>query len=151
MPSLRGAFRESWWLGRLGGGRSAHLTAVSATTHSRASLCTPINAAVSQRSTIVAGAGANVGYQLPREPSIVPYLVKLELALSASPCGAPSFQIRTESDRMRLKHQPRWSPHALSNSADATSTVSLGQATASSNAFVGATDPMNPLTRTHWG
>jgi hypothetical protein len=121
-------------------GRSAHLTAVSATTHSRASLCTPINAAVSQRSTIVAGAGANVGYQLPREPSIVPYLVKLELALSASPCGAPSFQIRTESDRMRLKHQPRWSPHALWNSADATSAVSFGQAMASSN----ATDPTNP-------
>jgi len=43
-------------------------------------------------------AGANVGYQLPREPSIVPYLVhtchfllvKLELVLSASPCGAPA-------------------------------------------------------------
>src|SRR5882757_6373691 len=43
------------------------------------------------------GAGANVGYQMPREPSIVPYLVhtchfvpvKLELALLASPCGAP--------------------------------------------------------------
>jgi hypothetical protein len=122
-------------------GRSAYLTAVSATTHSRVrSLCTPINAAVSQRSTIVAGAGANVGYQLPREPSIVPYLVNLERALSASPRGAPSFQIRTESDRMRLKHQPRWSPHALSNRADATSAVSFGQAMASSN----ATDPTNP-------
>jgi len=34
---------------------------------------------------------------------------------------------------MRLKHQPRLSPHALSNSADATSTVSFGQATAGSN------------------
>jgi hypothetical protein len=34
---------------------------------------------------------------------------------------------------MRLKHQPPWSLHALSNSADATSTVSFGQATASSN------------------
>jgi hypothetical protein len=43
---------------------------------------------------------------------------------------------------MRLKHQPRWSPHALSNIADATSAVSFGQAMASWN----ATDPTNPLT-----
>jgi len=37
--------------------------------------------------------------------------------------------------------------HALSNSADATSKVSSGQATASSNGFVVATDPANPLTQ----
>jgi hypothetical protein len=60
------------------------------------------------------GAGTNVSYQLPREPPIVPFLVhtchsvllKLELALSASLRGAPASQIRTESDGMRLKHQP---------------------------------------------
>ena len=48
------------------------------------------------------GAGANVSYQLLREPPIVLYLVhtwnlvllKLELALSTSLCGAPAFQIR---------------------------------------------------------
>lgn len=105
------------------------------------------------------GASANVSYQLPREPAIVLYSVhvchfvlsRLELALSASLCGAPAFQIRAGSDEMRLKHQPPWLLHALSNSADATSTVSFGQASASSNGFVGATDPTNPLTTIHWG
>jgi len=58
-----------------------------------------------------------------------------------------AYQIRTESAGMRLEHQPRWSPHALSNSDDATSTVSFGQAMASSNGFAVATDPTNPLTR----
>jgi hypothetical protein len=52
---------------------------------------------------------------------------------------------------MRLKHQPLWSRHALSNSVDATSTVSFGQATASSNGFVGAIDPTKPLATIHWG
>jgi hypothetical protein len=101
------------------------------------------------------GASANVSDQLPHEPPIVPYLVhtlslspvKLERALSASLGGAPTFQIRAESDGMRLEHQPRRSPHALSNSDDATSTVSFGQAIASSNGFAVATDPTNPLTR----
>jgi len=50
---------------------------------------------------------------------------------------------------MRLKHQPPWSLHALSNSADATSTVSFGQATASSNEVAGEIDPTNPLTTIH--
>ncbi len=77
--------------------------------------------------------------------------VKLERALSASLGGAPAFQIRTESDGMRLKHQPPWSLHALSNTANATSTVSFGQATASSNGVAGAIDPTNPLTTIHWG
>jgi hypothetical protein len=58
-----------------------------------------------------------------------------------------AFQIRTELDGMRLDHQPRWSRHALSNSDDATSTVSFGQAMASSNGFAVATDPTNPLPR----
>jgi hypothetical protein len=42
---------------------------------------------------------------------------------------------------MRLEHQPPWSRHAFSNSADATTTVSFGQTMASSNGFVGAIDP----------
>jgi hypothetical protein len=92
------------------------------------------------------GGGANVGYQLPREPSIaLPEIsplrpAKLEIALSAALCGAPALQIMTEAVEC-TQHQPRWSPHALSNSADATSAVSFGQAMASSN----ATDPTNPL------
>jgi hypothetical protein len=105
------------------------------------------------------GAGANVSYQLPREPPIVLYLVhtchlvlpKPERALSASLRGAPAFQIRTESTGMHLERQPLWSPNALSNSADATSTVSFGQAMASSNGFVVATDPTSPLTAIHRG
>jgi len=111
------------------------------------------------------GAGANLSYQLPRKPPIVLYLVhtcqsvmfanlscsKLERALPASRRGAPAFQIRAESDGMREKHQPRWSPNALSNSADATSTVSIGQARASSNGVAGAIDPTNSLTAMHWG
>jgi hypothetical protein len=52
---------------------------------------------------------------------------------------------------MRLKHQPPWSRRALSNSADATSTVSFGQAIASSNGVVGEIDPTNPLTTIHLG
>jgi hypothetical protein len=62
-----------------------------------------------------------------------------------------AFQIRTESDGMRLKHQRRWSPHALSNSADATSIVSFGQAIASSSGFVGTNDPTNPPMIIHRG
>jgi hypothetical protein len=45
----------------------------------------------------------------------------------------------------RLDHQPRWSPHALSDSDDVTSNVSFGQAMAGSNRFAVATDPTNPL------
>jgi hypothetical protein len=52
---------------------------------------------------------------------------------------------------MCLEHQPRWSPNAPSNSADATSTVGFGQAIANSNGFVGPTDPTNPLTAIHRG
>ena len=37
-------------------------------------------------------------------------------------------------------------PHALSNSAEATSTVSVGQAIANSNGFIGRIDPAEPLT-----
>ena|ERR1700688_799859 len=56
------------------------------------------------------------------------------------------------SDGMRRKIQPRLSPHALSNSAEATSTVSRGQAIASSSGFVvGAADPANPFTNIHRG
>jgi hypothetical protein len=52
---------------------------------------------------------------------------------------------------MRLKLQSPWLLHALPNSADAISMVSFGQAIASSNGFVGATDPTNPLTAIHRG
>jgi hypothetical protein len=96
---------------------------------------------------------------LPRKPPIVPCLVhtchsvlsKLEQALSASLGGAPAFQVRADSDGMHLKHQPRLLLHALSNSADATSTVSFGQAVASSNGSAGAIDPTNPLATIHRG
>jgi hypothetical protein len=40
---------------------------------------------------------------------------------------------------MRLKRQTRLLPYALPNSTEATSTVSVGQAIASSNGFIGAT------------
>jgi len=104
------------------------------------------------------GAGANLGYQFPPEPPIVLYLVrachsvlsKLERALSASPRGA-RLSDQDGSDEMRLKPQPLWSLHALSNSADATSTVSLGQPTASSNGVAGTIDPTDPLSKPHWG
>jgi hypothetical protein len=52
---------------------------------------------------------------------------------------------------MRPKHQPRWSPQALSNSACAKSTVSFGQAIANSNEVVGSIGPKNPLPNVHWG
>jgi hypothetical protein len=52
---------------------------------------------------------------------------------------------------MRLKNQPRWSCHAPSNSADAISAVSFGQAMASANRLVGATNPTNPLATVHRG
>jgi len=93
--------------------------------------------------------------QLPREPPIVPYLVHT-LSLSPVKVGTGVVGVarwradlsdQAESDGMRLKHQPRRSPHALSNSDDATSTVSFGQAIASSNGFAVATDPTNPFTR----
>jgi hypothetical protein len=100
------------------------------------------------------GAGANVSYQLLREAPIVPYLVqacpKLELALPASLGAAPAFRIGMKSVAMRGRHQLRWSPHALSNSAEVRSTVNCGQATASSNGFVGASDPNSP-TIIDWG
>ena len=47
---------------------------------------------------------------------------------------------------MRLKRQTRLLPHALSNSGEATSTVSVGQVIASSNGFIGTIDPAKPLT-----
>ena len=71
--------------------------------------------------------------------------------VSASLRAAPVFQIRVELDKMRLKHQLPWFVHALSNSTDATSTVSFGQAIASSNGFAGAVDPTKPLTSIDWG
>jgi hypothetical protein len=77
-------------------------------------------------------------------------VTKLQSALSAQLRGAPAFQNRTELEGMHLEHQPLWSPHALSNSADATSTVNCGQAIASSNGFVMAADPIDPQTAIHW-
>ena len=67
--------------------------------------------------------------------------------VEALPLRCAGLSDQDRGGGMRLSHQLRWSPHAPSNSADATSTVSLGQATARSNAFVVATDPTNPLTR----
>jgi hypothetical protein len=77
MPSLRSAFSRvlvAWSIRkRL---RSAHLTAISAAIHSPVrSPCMSMNATASQRSMITAARDANVSHQLPREPSIVPYLV----------------------------------------------------------------------------
>src|SRR6266404_997415 len=47
--------------------------------------------------------------------------VKTETSAVGVALGCVALQIRTGSDGMRLKHQPPWSLHALSNSADATS------------------------------
>src|SRR5260370_15162159 len=76
-------------------------------------------------------------------------VTKPQIASSAPLCSAPAFQNRTGAGGMRLKRQPRLSRQALSNSADATSTVSFRQAIASSNGFVGANDPTNPPTTIH--
>lgn len=55
-------------------------------------------------------------------------------------------RFRGESDGMRLKRQTRLMRHALSNGAEATSTVSVGQAIASSYGFTVAIDPAKLLT-----
>jgi hypothetical protein len=47
---------------------------------------------------------------------------------------------------MRPKRRTRWLFHALSNSAEATSTVSVGQTIASSYEFIVAIDPGKLLT-----
>jgi len=70
----------------------------------------------------------------------LPFRPAKKIALSAALIGVPSLQIMAEAVEC-TKHQPRWSPHALSNSAEATSAVSFGHAMASSNAI----NPTNPL------
>jgi len=55
-------------------------------------------------------------------------------------------RLRAESDKVRLQRQARLLPHARSNSAEATSIVSPGQAIASSNGFMGKIDPARPFT-----
>lgn len=52
---------------------------------------------------------------------------------------------------MRLKRQARLMPHALSNGAEATSAVSVGQAIASSYGFIVAIDPAKLLPSSVWG
>jgi hypothetical protein len=105
------------------------------------------------------GASANVSYQLRREPPIILYLIH---TLSLSPVKARTdavgvalwyagLQIRIGqmecvSSISRHDHATRCRA-ALSRRQ----TVSFGQAIASSNGFVGAIDPTNPLTIINWG
>jgi S-formylglutathione hydrolase FrmB len=92
-------------------------------------------------------------FRPPRvNPSCHPYAregqaVVCPLLRGRSPTRSVAPKQPRASDGMRLEHQLQWSPHVLSNSDDATSTVSFGQAIASSNGFAVATDPTNPLTR----